>query len=565
MRTGLIRMLLVGVAGVAGNAVLAATTTVNRADAGGAVSSARVVSSGGSAAAGGKPPAASTAPPSAKDLNLGTRGIRGEPALPCDSERPAPGGDWPSYGHDPSNSRTQSAETTLTPAKAGALTPAWTFALSSVNDAGQINSTPLAVDGCVFVTAGNGGVYALDAVTGKLIWRQVFSVTSAGLGGAIVGGAAVHGERVYALINETGNGVIGPHVVALDEHTGRVVWTSKPITAVSGYYSNATPQVIGDVVFAGFSPPEGDPTGQGGFALISAGSGRIVKVTPTITPAHQAQGFAGGGIWSTPAWDPHTGFAYVGAGNPYSKDREDDHANAILKVDLREESETFGEIVAAYKGNVDQYTSTLQTLSHTPVCSATATAPAPLDSPTCGQLDLDFGAAPNLFHANGHTVVGELQKSGVYHVADAGSMQPVWNTIVGATCQACNAASTAFDGSNVIGESTPGGAVFALQHDSGGRTWLTPNGDGVHYQAISTAAGVAYTLDTLGFFDAWDAATGVPLVHRPMAADEQFPTAALTSGGIAIAYHTVYVGASSEASPANPQSGGGWVIAYRAA
>jgi polyvinyl alcohol dehydrogenase (cytochrome) len=484
-------------------------------------------------------------------------------ARPCDHEAPAPGGDWPSYGHDPSNSRTQPAETMLGPARAGALAPAWTFALSSVGDAGQLESTPVVVDGCAFVTATNGGVYALDAATGKLIWRQALKVAKPGLGGGIVGGAAVGEDRVYALINETGNGVVGPHLVALDEHSGRVLWTSKPITTGSGYYSNATPQLIGDVIFAGYSPPEGESTGQGGFALVDKENGRIVKLTPTITPQDQRQGFAGGGIWSTPAWDPRTGFAYVGAGNPYSKDKEDAHVNAILKIDMREASRTFGDIVAAYKGNVDQYTTTLQALQHTPLCAATTSAPDPFDNPACGQLDLDFGAAPNLFTVNGHTVVGELQKSGVYHVADADSMQPVWSTIVGATCQACNATSTAVDGTSVIGEATPGGLLYALQRNTGARNWVSPVGDGVHYQAVSIANGVAYTFDSLGFFDAWDTADGTPLVHRPMAADVQFPTAALTSGGVAIAYHTVFVAASTEASTAGaPQNG--CVVAYRA-
>jgi polyvinyl alcohol dehydrogenase (cytochrome) len=508
-------------------------------------------------------PAASTAQPARPTAATASHQGAATVALPCDREAPAPGGDWPSYGHDPSNSRTQTAETTLPPARASSLAPAWTFALSSVGDAGQLESTPVVVDGCAFVTATNGGVYALDAVTGKLIWRQVLSVATPGLGGGIVGGAAVGQGRVYALINETGNGVVGPHLVALDQHSGRVVWTSKPITTGSGYYTNATPQLIGDVVFAGFSPPEGDSTGQGGFALVDAEDGRIVKVTPTITPQHQQQGFAGGGIWSTPAWDPRSGFAYVGAGNPYSKDKEDEHVNAILKVDMREESSTFGDIVAAYKGNVDQYTTTLQALAHTPLCAATTSAPDPLDNPACGQLDLDFGAAPNLFTVNGRTVVGDLQKSGVYHVADAGSMQPVWSTIVGATCQACNATSTAVDGTSVIGESTPGGLLYSLQRGTGARNWVSPVGDGVHYQAVSIADSVAYTFDSLGFFDAWDTATGTPLVRRPMAADVQFPTAALTSGGVAIAYHTVFVAASTEASSAGaPQNG--YVVAYRA-
>ncbi|HXA29049.1 MAG TPA: PQQ-binding-like beta-propeller repeat protein [Candidatus Angelobacter sp.] len=489
--------------------------------------------------------------------------IEDGPALPCDHDTPAPGGTWPSYGHDPYNSRTQSAETTIGTANAAGLAPAWTFALASAGDSGQLQSTPLATDGCVFFTATNGGVYALNARTGALVWRHVTPVVTPGLGGGIVGGAAVRDGRVYALINETGDAAThGPYAIALDEHTGHLLWTSKPISTGSGYYTNATPQVIGDSVFAGFSPPEGDPTGQGGFALIDTESGQIVKLTTTITPAHQAQGFAGGGIWSTPAWDARSGFAYVGAGNPYSKDREDEHTNAILEIDMREESASFGQIVAAYKGNVDQYTQTLQAASQTPVCSASATAPDPLDDPACGQLDLDFGAAPNLFTAGGHLVVGELQKSGVYHVADAHSMAPVWNTIVGATCQACNAASTAVDGSTVVGEATPGGALFGLDRGTGNRSWVSPVADGVHYESFSIANGVAYTVDTLGCFDAWNTATGQPLLHRPMVLDTQFPNAALTSSGVAIAYHTIYAAASTGASTAGSAQQG-YVVAYR--
>lgn len=492
------------------------------------------------------------------------------PTQPCDLERPLPGGNWPSYGQNPYNTRTQAAETTINAGNAGNLAARWVFSLSSAGDSGSLNSTPVVTDGCVFLTGGGGGIYAVDPASGKLIWKHDVTVVNAGLGGGIVGGVAVSEGRVYALINESGDGAAaGPYVIALNEHTGTPVWKSKPIATGSGYYTNATPQVIGDVVFAGYSPPEGDSTGQGGFALVDTEDGDVVRNTPTISPADQAQGFAGGGIWSTPAWDPHTGFAYVGAGNPYSKDREDVHTNAILKVDMREDSRTFGRIVASYKGNVDQYTQTLQALSQTPVCSASTAAPDPLDDPACGQLDLDFGAAPSLFTVNGHLAVGDLQKSGVYHVADARSMAPVWNTIVGGTCQACNAASAAVDGSSVLVEGTPGGLLNALGRNDGTRTWATPVGDGAHYQSISTADGVVYTLDTAGFFDAWDASSGMPLLRHPMAADTQFPNAALSSGGIAIAGHTVFVAASSETStavdPANPGAppANGYLVAYR--
>jgi len=473
------------------------------------------------------------------------------------------GGDWPMYGHDALNSRVQSAEDALGPSTLTGVAPVWTFSLSSRGDSGGLDSTPVTSGGCVYVASSNGVVYALDAVTGTVIWQASLPAASTGLGGQIVGAPAVSGGKLIVLVNQQGDGTVGPYVSALDLHSGRTVWTSAPLSTLSGYYSNASPQVFNGVVFAGFSPPEGDSTGQGGFVLLDAQSGRLLKTTPTISPADQAQGFAGGGIWSTPAYNAATGFAYVGAGNPYSKTVEDPHTNAILKIDLRRSSKTFGGIVASYKGNVDQYTQTLQALSQTPLCVASQDTPDPVDDPVCGQLDLDFGAAPNLFSASGRMLVGDLQKSGVYHVADATTMAPVWNTIVGASCQVCNAASTAATRGAVYGESTPVGFEFSLDGASGAQRWATPVGDVVHYQSTSIANGIAYTFDTAGFFDAYDTETGVPLLRRPMIEDAGAPTAALTSGGVAIAYHTLFVAASEGGSSAPSQVSNGFLIAYR--
>jgi polyvinyl alcohol dehydrogenase (cytochrome) len=207
-------------------------------------------------------------------------------------------------------------------------------------------------------------------------------------------------------------------------------------------------------------------------------------------------------------------------------------------------------------------TQTLQQLSQTPACSVSTAAPDPLDDPVCGQLDLDFGAAPNLFRVNGRLVVGDLQKSGVYHAADATSMSPVWSTVVGGTCQACNAASTAATGGAVFGESTPGGTAYSLGQAGGGLDWATPVGDGVHYQSTSVANGVVYSFDTTGFFDAFNQATGVLIMRRPISADVSAPAVSFTSGGIAIAYHTVFV-AASEGGPAAGTPQDGYLVAYR--
>ena len=153
--------------------------------------------------------------------------------------------------------------------------------------------------------------------------------------------------------------------------------------------------------------------------------------------------------------------------------------------------------------------------------------------------------------------VGDLQKSGVYHVARADTMEPAWTSLIGVSCQACNAASTAFDGTSILGVSTPGGVMNAMARDTGTVSWRQPIGDGVHYQGTSTAAGVTYTLDGNGFLDAFDASTGQPLLHRPLAQDTGAPMVQLTSSGVAIAQHTVFVADTGSGNE-------GYLVAYGA-
>ncbi|HET6875069.1 MAG TPA: PQQ-binding-like beta-propeller repeat protein, partial [Acidimicrobiales bacterium] len=485
----------------------------------------------------------------------GTAALSGAPAPGCATA--GPGGDWPVYGADPYNTRSQPAETAISAADASHLTPKWVFSGAAHGGAGAVNSTPVEMDGCVFVGTSAGWVYAIDAATGALVWKRQVPAANPGAGGAIVGSPAVRAGVVYLLVNETSDGSAadGPYVAALDESSGALRWRTPSIATYKGDYTNASPVVMpvpaggaGEaVVFAGFSPPEGDPKGQGGFALVNATSGVVVATTYTVPPADQAKGFAGGGIWSTPAYDPDAGFAYVGTGNPYSKTEEDPNTNAILKIDLHPGH--LGAIAGSYKGNPDQYTRTLQALASSPACTASESAPTPADDPVCGQLDLDFGASANLFTGTGgRLLVGDLQKAGVYHAADAGSMKGVWATLVGGPCHLCNAASTAIDAhGHVLGVSAPGGLAFALDR-TGAQMWADAVGDGSHYQSVSTADGVVYTLDNAGFLDAFDAANGALLLRRPLAEDTGQPMAAVSSSGVSVARHLVLVAAPGGAA-----------------
>ena len=470
--------------------------------------------------------------------------------------------DWPSYGRDVSNTRTQEGAS-IRPLEAATLSPQWIYdtghpaPLIGYTD---LNSTPVVALGCVFVGDAAGDIVALAADSGAVVWRDHVDLAPPGSGvaaGAFVGSLAVDGHRVVGVVNQ----LDGPYALAVDADTGALLWKSAPVDDQPGGYSNASPVVYDGVVLVGFSGPEAVSTGQGGFAILDSETGTMLAKTYTIPPSDQALGFAGGGIWSTAAVDASSGYAYVGTGNPFNATAEHPRTNAILKIDLDRSRVTFGSIVGSYKGTVDQYADVLQAASQ-PTCGALpdATGLPPLPPPlppvqqgrerlTCLQLDLDFGASPNLFRArDGTLLVGELQKSGVYHVVRADTMAGYQKIVLGVSCMLCNGSSSAYDPARgaVFADVAPGTLMAAFDPLSGVSLWRAPIGDGaIHYQSVTAAGGVVYTVDSLGFLDAFDATTGLPVLKRPLAFDGAADAAAMSSSGIAVSNHTVYVAAGS--------------------
>jgi hypothetical protein len=100
--------------------------------------------------------------------------------------------------------------------------------------------------------------------------------------------------------------------------------------------------------------------------------------------------------------------------------------------------------------------------------------------------------------------------------------------------------------------------MFSLNGSSGATGWVSPILDGTHYQSVSEAAGVVWTVDGESNLDGFEAATGVPLVRRPLSVDAGAPVANLTSSGVAIAEHNLFVAAGGASYAATP----GVVIAY---
>jgi len=472
---------------------------------------------------------------------------------PCGA--PTAPDEWPTFGRDLANTRTQEQAGDISPTTAPTLQPVWSFSTGAAANAfSDLNGTPIVSGGCVYLNTAGGDVVALESSDGTVVWRHHVALdpgTVAGLGGTFVSSPAVTDDAVLTLVNQVG----APYVLALSRTPGadgepQVLWRSEPIVAGDGYYTNATAVVTNGLLLAGFSPAEGDPDERGGIAIFNATTGQLLKRVYSIPQDAFDNGYAGGGIWTAPAVDEEHGYAYAGTSNPYSKKIEHENTNAILKIDIDPTRTTFGEVVGSYKGLIEQYDPALREAVD-PLCEAAGEDPNLQlivgDSAPCLQLDLDFGAPPNLFRdSTGRLLVGDLQKAGVYHAVDAGSMQPAWKATVGGSCAACNAAAWAAHGGAVVGASSPGGTMLSLGDDDGAVQWASPIADGTHYQSTSIAGGVVFTVDNVGNLLAWDEASGVPLLRRPLQADAAELAVGLSSSGVAIASGMVIAAAGND-------------------
>jgi polyvinyl alcohol dehydrogenase (cytochrome) len=492
----------------------------------------------------------------------------GQSDLPGCAQAEHQGGEWRSYNHDQSNTRSQPAEEVIGTLEVPTLQPAFVIGASDAGGSGDITGTPTIADGCLYFGTNGGWIVAANADTGEPVWA-----TEVPDGGGVNSSITVEGGRVFAGVSR----VSQPYVVSLDQATGALLWATVTDTQ-RGADTYGSPVIHDGLLFMGVSGGSaelGDESDryafQGAFVLIRAydepqddGSvltaGDIVKKTWTVHPPMEPDDeFAGVTIWSTPAVDVETGYAYVGSGNPFKPEAEHEYANSVLKIDMNRDSETFGEIVASYKGQVEEY-----------FPEVADTLPCVLDFPgnpppyypqglgACTDIDLDFGASPNLFTApDGRTLVGTGQKSGVYHVADADTMELEWTALVGPPSPIGGVVgSTAYANDQVVGPIVPAGYLWGVDAITGSNQWFSPIGDGAHWgNPVSVANGVAYTVDFAGSLNAFDTATGAPLLKRPMIIDAQ--DASNSWGGVAIARNTVYAAIGMTGLPE------GHVIAYR--
>ena len=482
-------------------------------------------------------------------------------ALPGCAPAEHAGGEWRGYGGDLANTRSQPAEQVITPTRVPTLTPAFTFDAASAGGTGDFTGTPVVQDGCVYVASTDGWVFALNADDGTPVWSSQLPA-----GSRVYGSPAVEGGRVYLGVSRSAS----PYAAALDQATGALLWQTQ-IDEQEGSDVYGSPVVFDGVMVVGvsggaaeLSEEETRNPFQGSFVLLETRddpangvvAGAVLRKTWTVHEPGVEDGRAGATVWSTPSVDAETGMAYFGAGNPFQPENEPETANAVLKVDLRRDSGTFGQVLDAYKGQIDEYVPV-----DAPCYNVPGNPPPyyPQGLGGCMQLDLDFGASSNLFRGpDGRLLVGTGQKSGVYHVVDGETMEPAWTQIVGFPSAVGGiVGSTAVDEDGVYGPITVGGYLWSVDRDAGQHRWLAPIADGAHWgNPVSVANGVVYTTTLTGLLNAYEATTGAPLLSTPMLTSTNGEPP-LSWAGVAVARNTVYatVGLSALAN--------GHLVAYR--
>jgi quinohemoprotein ethanol dehydrogenase len=204
---------------------------------------------------------------------------------------------------------------------------AWNFELSTNRG---VETTPIVVDGVMYVTSSWSLVYALNAKTGELLWKYdpkvPREVGHSACCDVVNRGVAVWKGKVYV-------GTLDGRLVALDAKTGQPVWSVVTIDQSKPYTITMAPRVIKDKVIIGNS---GSEYGVRGYvSAYDADTGKMVWRFFTV-PGDPSKPFenkamemaaktwtgpdwwtAGGGgtAWDSMSYDPQSNLLYFGTGN----------------------------------------------------------------------------------------------------------------------------------------------------------------------------------------------------------------------------------------------------------
>jgi PQQ-dependent dehydrogenase (methanol/ethanol family) len=332
---------------------------------------------------------------------------------------PAAEANWAIHGGDYGNRR-YSSLSQVTTSNVSNLVPVW---IHRTGIAESFVTTPIVVDGAMYLSTPESRVVALNAATGERLWEYVPELAATLLCcGPDNQGVAVYQDKVIVAR-------VDGRVVALNHRTGAPVWETAIADPREGYSQTVAPLAAGGRVFVGVG---GSEYGARGFVVaLDATSGkelwRWYTIEPTGNSPNAWQGTwketdpfgtplgrdianeqrlleryqegwkrGGGSVRTTPAYDPATGFLYISVGGP---------SPSLDGVIRPGDNRNTGSLVAL-EAATGKPRWTFQYIPH-------------------DVWDLSGGSPPFLFEAGGRKLVGMAGKTGWVYVVDAATGRPV--------------------------------------------------------------------------------------------------------------------------------------------
>lgn len=203
----------------------------------------------------------------------------------------------------------------------GSLRLAWAWNM----EPGYQEEAPLAHDGVLFLANPRNVVQALDARTGDLLWeyRRELPKVDGGYHNDLFsrarGTIALHDDSVFLATADA-------HIVALDAHSGKVIWDTAVADYQQGYTFTGGPLAARGKVIAGISGCTNPGTSGCFIVALDGKTGTEVWRSKTIaqpgSPGDESwhglpvEKRNGGSVWTSGSYDPALNLFYSGTGGP---------------------------------------------------------------------------------------------------------------------------------------------------------------------------------------------------------------------------------------------------------
>ena len=221
---------------------------------------------------------------------------------------------WLTYSGDYSSNR-HTALDQITADNVADLELSWVFQAQSLQ---VFQTTPIVVDGMMYITEAPNTVLALDAKRGRVFWRYEYTPVpeSRPCCGRINRGVAILGDTLFMA-------TIDAKLIAIDAISGQPIWQTSVERPEAGYAMTLAPLIVKDKVIV--SVAGGEYGIRGFISAYDAATGEEVWRFYTIPgpgePGNETwEGdswrYGGASAWLTGSYDPDTNLIYWGIGNP---------------------------------------------------------------------------------------------------------------------------------------------------------------------------------------------------------------------------------------------------------